>query len=326
MVRRLRVLSALLPLAACNPGAFDGLLARDEEPVKDAGSTDAASPLDARVDVDARMSEPDARVEPRDGAVDATALDATLDAVVDATVDAGMDAGPACFAAGSSLISYFPMDDSPADAVALEDGGATVLGVGVQFGPGRVGSALVAGEVGAGQTRLDAPGALTISAWVRLESAPAVQNAAFLWKGDNTGEDLSAGFWLVIAGPSFRTENAKYLTGTAAQGHLGFAITNGSEEQFVLTDVPFPLLRYAHVTATFDGARMRLYVDGAIVRDEAQLVAPRSTTTALRMASDLGGTVAALPGQLDEVVFLDRALTPSEVSALYQHDGVVCTK
>jgi Concanavalin A-like lectin/glucanases superfamily len=329
LVRALGILSALLLLAACNPGDFDELVR--SAPPADAGALDGASPppgaahLDARATMDAR----DTRQEP----ADASAVDAAGDASVadaaalDAALDAafmGADAGQACFAAGSSLVSYFRLDGAPVDAVALERGGASVVAVGAEFGVGVVGSALRAGELAISQSRLDAPSALTISAWLRLESAPTGTNAAWLWKGGDSGEDLTTGYWLVIAGPSFRSENARYLAGTPAPGHLGFAITNGTEEQFLLTDEPFPLLRYVHVVATFDGSRARLYLDGSTIRDEPQSVLARATTSPLRLASPLGGAVAPLSGQLDEVALFDRALSPSEVNDLYQHAGVSC--
>lgn len=308
-------LPALLPLAACNPGAFDDFLAPAGELVLDAGA-DAAVDMDARVLADARASDR-ADAQPLvDAGGDARAI-TPADAALDA---ADADAGARCFAGGASLISYFPLDGTAADV----HGGASVLAVGDTYGVGHVGSALSAGEIAAAQSRLDAPSALTISAWVRLQTAPPDLNAAWLWKGGDTGDDYSAGYWLVFAGSQFRPENAKYLAGTPAQGHLGFALTNGTEEQFLLTDTPFPLERFVHVAATFDGARARLYVDGAIVRDEAQLILPRQTSTPLRLASRLNATTGPLPGALDELALFDRAFSPSEVRELYRLDGVVC--
>jgi hypothetical protein len=270
--------------------------------------------MDARAQLDARPPSTD---------TDASPSDAGADVVVDAAIDAAIDAGPACFAAGSALISYFPLDGSPEDEL---EPGASVIALGEEFGPGQVGSALHAGELEITQSRLDAPSALTIAAWLRLDNAPDGLNAAWLWKGDESASDFTTGYWLVIAGPQFYSQNAKYLAGTPAQGHLGFALTDGTDEQFLLTDEPFPLLQYAHVVATFDGSRARLYLDGELVRDEAQLVQPRATINPLRLASPLGGAVGPLPGELDEVALFDRALTPSEVGQLYQRNGVVCTQ
>jgi hypothetical protein len=235
-----------------------------------------------------------------------------------------VDAGAPCFSASTSLISYLPMDGSPLDAVPPQRGGAGVSSVGPEFGTGRVGGSLRAGELALLQSRLDAPTALTISAWVKLDEVPVNLNAAWLWKGDTAGEDLSTGYWLVFASNNFRAENARYLTGVAAQGHLGLGLTNGTEEQFLLTDQPFPLLRYMHVVATFDGTRARLYLDGHIERDDAQRVLARATDTPVRLASPLGGALSPLSGELDEVAFFDRALSPSEVGELYARSGVIC--
>ncbi|MET0283750.1 MAG: LamG domain-containing protein [Polyangiales bacterium] len=307
-------------LAACNPGVFDDLTGPAESgdagdaSAVDAGTLDAAR--DAGVDARAQL---DSWVPPREDA-EVQPVDAGADAGVDAGADAGVDAGPACFDPSASLISYFKFEGNAGDA----KGGASVIAQGATYDTGRVGKALHTGEVAINQSRLDAPAALTISAWLRLTSYPESLNAAWLWKGENSGEDLTTNYWLVIAGPSFRAENVKYLSGSTALGHLGFGLTSGSEEQVMLTDQPFPLERYAHVAASFDGTRARLYLDGALVRDEAQFVVPRLTTVPVQLASALGGTVAPLTGQLDEVAFFDRALGPGEVRTLYLQDGVVC--
>jgi hypothetical protein len=341
------VFAPLLLVSACDPGAFDRVQRRGEDAeaqqasdASDAsGSTETppslaeattaegaqvSADLDARTpsdalpptppeDMDATQDNDDAAVA-ADGDASASSPDATA-------VD---DAGAACFRAGQSLIGYLKMDGVPSDAVPVASGGAEVAGVGAKFDTGRVGGALHAGEVSFSQARLDEPQALTISAWVQLDTAPLDLNAAWLWKGDNAGFDLTTGYWLVFASSRFRAENARYLTGVAAQGHLGLGLTNGTDEQFLLTDRAFPLLRYVHVVATFDGARARLYLDGRIERDDEQHVIVRRTTTPVRLASPLGGALSPLLGQLDEVAFFDRALSPSEVSELYSRSGVVC--
>jgi hypothetical protein len=310
-------------LAACDPGVFDDLTGPAEVGDADDAGRDAGrdASLDARAELDSRVPpRADAQVQPGDAAADASEAHASaMDATV--TADAGVDAGPACFDPGTSLLSYFKLDGNAADAKAK----ASVITQGAVFDTGRVGNALHAGEVALTQAQLDAPRALTISAWLRLTSYPETRNAAWLWKGDNSGEDLTTNYWLVIAGPSFRAENVTYLSGSTALGHLGFGLTSGSEEQVMLTDQPFPLERYAHVVASFDGARARLYLDGALVRDEAQFVVPRMTTAPVQLASPLGGAVAPLTGQLDEVAFFDRALGPGDVHTLYLQSGVVCT-
>lgn len=328
-----RSVLALSLLIGCNPGSFDGLLGEQDAPdgggdagsrtgVTLDGSAGDASRMDGAVR-DARSGEPraaDADVPPDDASA---MLDASLDATVaDAQADAEIDAHvePACFAAGVSLISHLSFEGSPVDV----QGDATTVGSGDQYGPGHDGSGLVAGEVAITESKLDAPAALTIAAWLRLGSTPTGLNAAWLWKGDDTGSDWSTGYWLVIAGGDFRQDNAQYLAGTPGPGHLGFALTDGSDEQFVLTDAPLPVMTWLHVAATYDGARMRLYLNGVVIRDEQQKVVPRQTSLPLRIASQLAGAGSALDGVLDELVLLDRALTVAELSDLYARGGRVC--
>lgn len=338
--------AALLLSTACNPGSFDRVPERGTDGAVERASDASAvtetprSPFDAATSEDARVAtNADASVEgdarspglPADADAAQRGDDGAVAVDRDASVAAPdaapvVDAGPPCFSASTSLISYLPLDGSPLDAVPPQRGGAQVSGVSPDFGTGRVGGSLRGGELAFLQSRLDAPTALTISAWVKLDEVPVNLNAAWLWKGDTGGDDLSTGYWLVFASNNFRAENARYITGVPAQGHLGLGLTNGTEEQFLLTDRPFPLLRFMHVVATFDGTRARLYLDGHIERDDAQRVLARATDTPVRLASPLGGSLSPLSGELDEVVFFDRALSPSEVSELYARSGVVCTQ
>jgi hypothetical protein len=69
------------------------------------------------------------------------------------------------------------------------------------------------------------------------------------------------------------------------------------------------------VTATYDGAIGRLYVDGALVASET-FTAPANTNYALYIGRYYGGTGSGWNGSMDEVRLYNRALTSAEVAGL----------
>ena len=75
-----------------------------------------------------------------------------------------------------------------------------------------------------------------------------------------------------------------------------------------------PIDRWTHLASTWDGSRVRLYVDGAQVADAALGRSAVSSGRALRFG---GNTVWPewFKGLIDEVRIYDRALTPAELHA-----------
>ena len=71
---------------------------------------------------------------------------------------------------------------------------------------------------------------------------------------------------------------------------------------------------WAHLAATYDGATMRLYVNGAQVASQAQTGAIATSTNPLQIGGDslYGGYFA---GQIDEVRIYDRALNIAEIQS-----------
>ena len=75
-----------------------------------------------------------------------------------------------------------------------------------------------------------------------------------------------------------------------------------------------PLDTWAHVAATYDGATLRLYVDGSLVASVAATGAISTSTGALR----IGGNVLwgeYFQGLIDEVRVYNRALTLSQIQS-----------
>jgi chitodextrinase len=72
------------------------------------------------------------------------------------------------------------------------------------------------------------------------------------------------------------------------------------------------------VTATFDGTTARLYVDNAQVASDT-FSAPANTNFPLYIGRYYGASAYGWNGAIDEVRLYNRALTPTEVIAIYSH-------
>jgi YD repeat-containing protein len=126
---------------------------------------------------------------------------------------------------------------------------------------------------------------LTVEAWVRLEAGsdgPAVNQSA-----GSAGFALSAG-----------TDT------TGASARLG-SVT-------VTADQPLPVDRWSHLAMTWDGALLRLFVDGAAVEQAAVAQSPGGSAP-LRIGYDAGGE--RLRGAIDEVRVYDGPLDDAAIEA-----------
>jgi hypothetical protein len=85
----------------------------------------------------------------------------------------------------------------------------------------------------------------------------------------------------------------------------GYAAARGS--------TGLPLNAWSHLAATYDGATLRLYVNGALVTSRAVGTAIVTSTAALRIG---GNSVWGeyFQGRIDEVRLYNRALSASEIA------------
>jgi hypothetical protein len=72
-----------------------------------------------------------------------------------------------------------------------------------------------------------------------------------------------------------------------------------------------------HVVGTFDGKHLRIYLNGKQVSYVRQTVAPKMRGLPLWIGYGRGFPPEYFRGLMDEVMVFDRALSPTEVEALY---------
>ncbi len=204
----------------------------------------------------------------------------------------------------SGIVSWYKAEDSADDAVGNNHGTAHAL----TYGPGMVGRAF----------QFDGAG------YVRVADAPSLNPAAITVEAWVKGTVGQGPFRYLMAKGIHECHAASYAlcTGRRTTG-LIFYIYDGTDAAFS-PDTGESIWdgKWHHVAGTFDGAWVRLYVDGKQVGN--------GTPTALKINSNLptsndlfigtylwpGGSLD-FTGSVDEVAIYNRALRVSEIQMIY---------
>ena len=145
------------------------------------------------------------------------------------------------------------------------------------------------------------PAAVTVAAWVRLDSLPAEVRALVFKRNPNN------------------SNNEAYALQINADGGLRFVLANGWQTRLD-SSVTLGVGEWHHVAATFSQPDMKVYVDGALVGSANHdcALSHEATADVFVAAADhayypMG---SFLPGVMDEVRIYNRALTAQEVADL----------
>ncbi len=143
------------------------------------------------------------------------------------------------------------------------------------------------------------PTTFTTSYWVNLTSTPTDNDRIFA--KSNTGVSPAQG-WI-----TWYASGKIYMT---VQNTVG----GSSDTLSVATSLATSTWR--HYTFTFDGTTLKQYENGALVGSTTMTGTYLATSQIMSFASTAGGGATA-PIKLDEVRHYNRALSPNEVSTLY---------
>jgi hypothetical protein len=144
---------------------------------------------------------------------------------------------------------------------------------------------------------------------------------------DAIRSSLTLAGWVYWAGPSATAQTVvgRQRTGFDNAFWLGL---NDAVVRFTVNDhaleapaAPLATDRWTHLAATYDGARMTIYVGGAEVARQAATPPLPTSSSGVTVGADVNGSDPDVAdrffrGRLDEVVVYSRALSAAEVAAL----------
>ncbi len=220
----------------------------------------------------------------------------------------------------NGLVGYWKMDEaswsgSSADVLDASgnsnNGTAGCAGVGCtkpagaatgKFGNGGSFDGTQYVDAGTGSS-LDITGNITVSAWINLSaSVDANSYDRIISKGEDSSE-ASGAYAMWINGN--KVEFAIYQSGTKAYSkYTSTSLSTGT---------------WYHLVGVYDGSMMKIYLNGVLENSDAASGAIDSSANNLYLGARYGSPTANrdFNGKLDEVRIYNRALSPTEVSNLY---------
>lgn len=217
--------------------------------------------------------------------------------------------------AGKRLVGHWPFEEREGLRVEDVSGGGRAgeilsEGRGVKRVTGRTGGGLEfsGGDPGArgaagcltlpGLGALDWSRGMTVALWVRFTKLdrPATYELV-----SNAVSDRGTGFRFRLA----------YLSLSLASGEGGNGKTWGAGTNASL--VPFRAGEWYHVAGTYDGARFRVYVDGALAGESEEKLPLTQGEPTLWIGAYRGGYAYGLDAVVDDLRLYSYARTPAEI-------------
>jgi hypothetical protein len=213
---------------------------------------------------------------------------------------------PPCAPAPAGLVGWWPAEGNANDIVGDNNG---ALSNGASFGPGEVGQAFTLNGTNQYIAIPDAPAlrpaSLTVEGWYNFQAYDGVRVLVAKPYGPGTWDSLAV--WM---------EN----------GQLNAAIVTASTQEPSLTYNWSPAFGvWHHVAYTFDAnaALQTIYVDGVAVASNSASGPIAYDTHPFQIGADIENGVPSFffDGSIDEVSLYDRALTATEIAAIYDAGG-----
>lgn len=217
-------------------------------------------------------------------------------------------AAAVCVPVPSGLVGWWPAEGDATDVTGENPG---VLMNGATFAAGKVGQAFSFDGIASYVQVPDNPSlhctnGLTIEAWIYPTNIGAYYNVLTKWDVGNPNQ-------------------AAYTAGMVPDGRVGLAVSasgagSGPGATTMSTNA-IPPNQWTHFAATYDGAALRTYVNG-ICQDVVaynQGIFPGTSDLAIGSAGvdSSGQVVSPFAGLIDEPAIYNRALSASEIAALY---------
>ncbi len=215
-----------------------------------------------------------------------------------------VNVAPACTAPPPDLAAWYPGDNNSRDIAGGNNGS---LQNGTTFAPGKVGQAFSfdgtddqivvhhnANQNGGTQ--------ITIDAWINLSASLHGQPIANKRSASNVG------------GYTFETTHSPF----GPDNGLQWAIMISGVYHILQTPANVLTLgTFQHVAATYDGAMMRIYVDGVEVANMAASGTIDPTTDPFLVGRNAPNLSIDWHGLIDELELFNRALSQPEIAAIF---------
>jgi hypothetical protein len=207
----------------------------------------------------------------------------------------------------SNLVGHWKLDDTAATTTAIDSSGNGNTGT-------------MTNMTGAANTTTGRKGnALTFNGWDELIAVP---NSGSL----NPTTAMTASAWVYITPGSLGTNHRRILQkGNGDDQYrltfeepLKFGVKVGGTMRDVAITEP-STGAWHMVTGTYDGANIKIYIDGTLANSVAQTGNISTTTDPLYIASKNNGNIASddFMGTMDDVRIYSRALSAADVTQLY---------
>lgn len=171
-------------------------------------------------------------------------------------------------------------------------------------------------------------GTLSGGSWVKGISGSAIEfdgvSGSILIPRDSgfnpTGNKISFSLWFKLsetgASGTFLFQNVKFTLRIDPQGKVSLALYTPAYKSVVMPHANRIIdINWHHVAATYDGAEMKLYVDGKLQATESNTGNIQSSKADLIIG--MQSSINPLKGILDEVLIYDKALTESEIVNIF---------
>ncbi|MEY4386615.1 MAG: hypothetical protein RLY20_1898, partial [Verrucomicrobiota bacterium] len=232
------------------------------------------------------------------------------DAAEAGSLSALLAAAPACAPALDGLVSWWRAENSPLDSWGNNHGGATV-----KYETGEVGQGFTAASsmVVTNAPSLQLTNALTIEAWVKPPTNSGAANRSLVSKFEfaQFSNNRAGAYYLGLGSGNFLNGPVFMLTPT---GYESNAVRLAP-----LTNLPFG--QWSHLAATYDGAKMKLYLNGVLLAQSNYTAGIWPGTNNLGIGCTyipgVGRTIYPANASLDEISIYRRALSDSEIAAIY---------
>lgn len=215
----------------------------------------------------------------------------------------------------SDVIGYWNLDSNLQDSTLNASNGTaggtagvsatSKVGVGALQGDGTTNSRVTFYPV----SHLYGVSRMSVAFWIRLVSKSSWSK--FIELSNRVTVDLNKAF--------------QFGTNGAADQALIFEIRTSGGSRTVGSDSALATGTWVHVVGTYDGAKVRLFLNGQIQKDvqtlTGSLYSTNGTNDRLSFLGAPRGDYGLVNGIIDDVVFWDEALTIDQVKTLYATQG-----